>query len=229
MQWNPLLPLLNILYPNLCVVCGESLLKHEELLCLSCLHSIPKTNFHLQPENNIEKRFWGKVSVERATAFFYFQKGSPFQKILHNLKYNDNKELGRLMGKYAGVDLSESLDFNAVDLIIPVPLHPAKMKQRGYNQSEWIGMGVAELLGKPQNLTSLVRTKANVTQTKKSIFDRFENTEGIFEVADAQAIAYKHILLVDDVLTTGSTLEACIHALLGVEGVRVSVFALAVA
>ena len=196
---------------------------------MSCLHSIPKTNFHLQPENNIEKRFWGKVSVERATAFFYFQKGSPFQKILHNLKYNDNKELGRLMGKYAGVDLSESLDFNAVDLIIPVPLHPAKMKQRGYNQSEWIGMGVAELLGKPQNLTSLVRTKANVTQTKKSIFDRFENTEGIFEVADAQAIAYKHILLVDDVLTTGSTLEACIHALLGVEGVRVSVFALAVA
>ena len=219
----------NLLYPDLCVVCGENLLKNEQHICLSCLSSIPKTNYHLQPDNPIEKRFWGKVPVYRATAFFFFQKGSPFQKLLHVLKYKGNKEIGEKIGKYAAADLLESVDFNSVDLIIPVPLHPQKYKKRGYNQSEWIGKGLSEILGKPQDTGTLKRIRENTTQTKKSVFERYENTEGIFECSDTTSLAGKHVLLVDDVLTTGSTLEACIKALIACPDIRVSVFTLAVA
>ncbi len=219
----------NLLYPNLCVVCGENLLKSEQHICLSCLCSIPKTNYHCHPDNPIEKRFWGKVPIHRATAFFFFQKGSSFQKLLHALKYKGNKEIGWKIGQYAAVDLLESEDFMSVDVIIPVPLHPEKYKKRGYNQSEWIGKGLSEILEKPQDITTLVRNKENTTQTKKSVFERYENTEGIFECTDIATLAGKHILLVDDVLTTGSTLEACVSALLKTEGIKVSIFTLAVA
>ena len=228
-KFNFLADFFNLLYPDLCVVCGENLLKSEQHICLSCLSSIPKTNYHLHPGNTIEKRFWGKVPVHRATAFFFFQKGSAFQKLLHALKYKGNKEIGEKIGKYAAVDLLESPDFSTVDVIIPVPLHPGKYKKRGYNQSEWIGKGLSEILGKPQDTTTLKRIKENTTQTKKSVFERYENTEGIFECTDTATLAGKHVLLVDDVLTTGSTLEACISALLKTEGIKVSVFTLAVA
>ncbi|MEI7503550.1 MAG: ComF family protein [Paludibacter sp.] len=229
MKSNPILDLFNLMYPNLCLVCGDNLMKNEQCLCLTCLHGIPKTNFHLTPNNPIDKRFWGKTSIHRCTAFFYFQKGSPFQKILHALKYKDNKEVGEILGKYAASDLLDSKDFASVDVIIPVPLHPKKYLKRGYNQSEWIGKGLSVILEKPQDITTLIRTKENTTQTKKSVFERYENTEGIFELNDKTTLVGKHILLVDDVLTTGSTLEACIRALLAIEGVKVSVFTLAVA
>ena len=169
MKSNPFIDFFNLMYPDLCLVCGENLMKTEQHLCLSCLHSIPKTNFHLQVDNPIEKRFWGKVSVFRCTAFFFFQKGSPFQKLLHCLKYKGNKEIGELLGKYAASDLIDSSDFSSVDVIIPVPLHPKKFKTRGYNQSEWIGRGLSDILQKPQDITSLIRLKENTTQTKKSV------------------------------------------------------------
>lgn len=226
---NPISDFFNLLYPDLCVVCGENLLRNEQHICISCLSSIPKTNYHLIAENSIEKRFWGKVPVHRATAFFFFQKGSSFQKLLHALKYKGNREVGEKMGKYAAVDLLESADFRSVDVIIPVPLHPSKYKKRGYNQSEWIGRGLAEILGIPQDTVSLRRIRENTTQTRKSVFERYENTEGIFECVAPENLSGKHILLVDDVLTTGSTLEACITALLTCEHVKVSVFTLAVA
>jgi len=229
MKNNPLSDLLNLMYPDLCVVCGANLHKNEKHLCLNCLNEIPKTNFHLQVDNPIEKKFWGKVPIFRGTAFFYFQKGSHFQKILHALKYKNNKEIGKVLGKYAAVELLESTDFASVDVIIPVPLHPKKFKLRGYNQSEWIGNGLSEILQKPQDTISLRRVQENTTQTKKSVFERYENTEGIFEVIDFNALEAKHVLLVDDVLTTGSTLEACIKALLKIPQIKVSVFTLAVA
>jgi len=228
-KFNFLADFFNLLYPDLCVVCSENLLKNEQHICLSCLSSIPKTNYHLHPDNPIEKRFWGKVPIYRATAFFFFQKGSAFQKLLHALKYKGNKEIGEKIGKYAAVDLLESVDFSSVDVIIPVPLHPGKYKKRGYNQSEWIGKGLSEILGKPQDTTTLKRIKENTTQTKKSVFERFENTEGIFECSNTETLTGMHVLLVDDVLTTGSTLEACINALLKTEGIKVSVFTIAVA
>ena len=226
---HPVTDFFNLLYPDLCVVCGENLLKNEQYICLSCLNDIPKTNYHLLADNPIEKRFWGKVPIFRATAFFYFQKGSSFQKLMHALKYKGNKEIGEKIGKYAAIDLLESIDFKSIDVIIPVPLHPSKYKKRGYNQSEWIGKGLSEILEKPQNTTTLIRKRENTTQTKKSVFERFENTEGIFDCSDKTTLIGKHVLLIDDVLTTGSTLEACIQALLQIKGIKVSIFTLAVA
>ena len=229
MKNNPATDFLNLLYPDLCLICGNNLLRSEHNICLSCLNAIPKTNFHLITENPIEKRFWGKVPVYRGTAFFFFQKGSPFQKLLHALKYKGNKEIGEVLGKYAAVDLLDSPDFSSVDVIIPVPLHPKKFISRGYNQSEWIGKGLSQILEKPQDTTSLRRLQENTTQTKKSVFERYENTEGIFELSDKTTLTGKHVLLIDDVLTTGSTLEACIRALLETEGIKISIFTLAVA
>ncbi len=220
---------LNLLFPTLCIVCGENLQKHENQLCINCLHTIPKTNYHLTSNNPIEKRFWGKVPINRGTAFFYFQKGSPFQKILHNLKYRNNQEVGELLGKYAAVELLDSEDFATIDIIIPVPLHPNKLKSRGYNQSECIGKGLSCILEKPMNTTSLFRIRENTTQTKKNVFERYENTDGIFLLHNMNILTGKHVLLVDDVLTTGSTLEACVRALLEAEGVKVSIFTLAIA
>jgi len=229
MKFNPFIDFIDLMFPDLCVVCGNYLQKNEHHLCLSCLVDIPRTNYHLIKENPIEKRFWGKVPVFRATSYFFFQKGSPFQKMLHILKYKGNKEIGLIMGKYAAVDLLDTPDFASVDLIIPVPLHPKKYKARGYNQSEWIGKGISKILNKPLDITTLVRVKENPSQTRKSVYERFENTEGIFELSDNTVLFGKHVLLIDDVLTTGSTLEACVRALLETEGIKISIFTLAVA
>lgn len=229
MKFNPFVDFIDLMFPNLCVVCGINLQNKEHQLCLSCLHDIPKTNYHLIVDNPVEKRFWGKVPIYRATSYFFFQKGSSFQKLLHILKYQGNKEIGELMGKYAAIDLMESPDFTSIDLIIPVPLHPQKLKSRGYNQSEWIGKGISLILNKPQDTSTLLRVRENTSQTKKSVFERFENTEGIFELSDRNVLEGKHVLLIDDVLTTGSTLEACVRALLETNGIKISIFTLAVA
>ena len=221
--------LLNIIYPNLCVTCGEILMRGEQCLCLSCLYNVPKTNYHTQRDNPLEERFWGKISAFRGTAFFFFNKGSVFQKLLHDLKYKNNKKLGYVLGKYAGADLLNCPDFSTIDTIVPVPLHPKRLKQRGYNQSEWIGKGLSEMMNKPQNTENLIRVKENVSQTQKSVYERYENTEGIFALNDEKLFEGQHILLVDDVLTTGSTLEACVQVLLKTENIKISIFTLAVA
>ena len=221
--------LLNLVYPDLCLICGESLVRGEEMICLKCLHNIPKTNYHRQTDNAVEKRFWGKVPIYRGTSFFFFQKGSPFQKLLHELKYHGNKEIGLVTGKYAAIDLLEADDFCSVDVIVPVPLHPKKFQKRGYNQSEWIAKGLAKVLDKPIDTTHLIRIKENTTQTKKSVFERYTNTANIFSLTDLTVFQHKHVLLVDDVLTTGSTIEACMQVLLETNYIRISVFTLAIA
>lgn len=221
--------LLNLMYPNLCLICGENLSRNEQFICLACVNKIPKTNFHLQENNPVEKRFWGKVHIHRATAFYFFQKGSDFQKLMHQLKYKGDKELGEELGKYAAADLLESPDFGSVDLIVPVPLHKNKLQKRGYNQSEWIARGLSAVIGKPVDTTNLYRAIENPTQTKKSVYERYENTEGIFKLNNAHIFAGKHILLVDDVLTTGSTLEACVSGIEKVHNIKVSIFTLALA
>lgn len=226
---NPFADLLDLIYPNLCFICGETLLKSESHICLSCLNNIPRTNYHLLTDNPVEKRFWGKAPIFRGTSFFFFQKGSPFQKLLHELKYKGNKEIGEILGRYAAAELLNSPDFCSIDIIIPIPLHPKRFAQRGYNQSEWIGKGLSAVLDKPQNTNTLKRVKQTTTQTKKSVFERFENTEGIFELSGAKELEGKHLLLIDDVLTTGSTLNAAINTLLNIPNVKISIFTLAVA
>ena len=220
---------IDLLYPNLCLICNESLMSTESQLCLSCFSKMPKTNYHLLQDNPVEKRFWGKVPVERATSFLFFQKGSDFQKLIHELKYRGNKEVGVTMGKFAAADLLDSDDFKSIDLIVPVPLHEKKEAKRGYNQSEMICNGIAEILGMPVVTDNLYRTAENTTQTRKSVFERYENTQGIFGLKNPAEFEGKHILIVDDVLTTGSTVEACIQALLQAKNTRISVFTLAIA
>ncbi len=226
---NLFVDLLNLVYPNLCIVCGESLVRGEKQICLACLHHIPKTNYHLETDNTVEKRFWGKVPIYRATAFFHFYKGSPFQKLLHELKYRGNRKIGEIAAMYAASDLLDSPDFCSVDVIVPVPLHPRKYAKRGYNQSEWIARGLALVLQKPIDTKNLIRIRENTSQTRKSVFDRYKNTQGIFYLKDKTAFKGKHVLLVDDVLTTGSTLEACMIPLFETDYIKISVFTLAIA
>jgi ComF family protein len=183
----------------------------------------------LVADNPVEKKFWAKVPVFRGTSFYFFQKGSPFQKLLHQLKYKDNHDIGIIMGQYAAVDLLQSDDFKSVEIIIPLPLHPKKLILRGYNQSELIAKGLANIMEVHIDTATLIRTKENTTQTKKSVFERFENTKGIFDLTDTKNLEGKHVLLVDDVLTTGSTIEAAIVALMRIKDIKISIFTLAIA
>lgn len=218
---------LDLLFPRLCVVCGSALSYSEEYVCVSCLARLPKTRYHLLPDNNLEKCFWGKINIEHASAFFYYTKGSGFDKILHELKYRGMKELGQVMGRYMATEIISSGFFDGIDVIVPVPLHPDKKKQRGYNQSEWIAAGLSAVTGIPVDTTSMKRKVANPTQTHKNTLERWENVQGIFEATDVSALEGKHVLLVDDVLTTGSTILSCASALDGIKEVRFSILTLA--
>ena len=221
--------LTELIFPRLCVACGDKLIEQEQWICLHCLHHIPRTNYHLMPDNPVAQLFYGRVQIEFATSFFYFSKGSNYQTLLHQLKYKGMKELGAEMGKHFGVDLLQSNDFRSVDLICPVPLHPSKEKKRGYNQSWWIASGLAAQLQKPISAGNLKRITATDSQTRKTRFERWQNVEGIFELSNPVAFSGKHILLIDDVVTTGSTLEACAQAILSKTNARVSIATLATA
>lgn len=221
--------LIQLIYPNLCLVCTENLMAGENLVCLSCLSKLPYTDYHLQASNPIEQRFWGKFPVEGAASLYFYQKATAGQQLLHALKYKGEKQLGEFLGRQLGVRLAESAVFQTVDLVVPVPLHPKKYRKRGYNQSECICNGIAAALHVPVDFTNLERLVENPTQTRKGVYERWENTQGIFGVKDTALFAGKHILLVDDVLTTGSTLEACAQAILQAKGVKISIATLAVA
>jgi len=222
---NPVSHFFNLLFPQVCVACGDALQKNEEYICLKCLYHLPKTNFHNISENEMEQRFWGKAPIERATAFFHFNKESSVQKILHQLKYKGNKEIGELFGKQLGIELN----YQDVDVIVPVPLHAKKLRKRGYNQSEWIAKGIAQKWNKPLDVDNLYRAIENPTQTKKGLYERWENVNDIFKLKNSAAFQNKHVLLVDDVMTTGATIEACAKAILQSENAKVSVVTLAIA
>ncbi|MCG8410900.1 MAG: ComF family protein [Bacteroidales bacterium] len=219
---------LNLFFPDLCLACNSHLLNNEKLICFKCLFELPKTQFHKNPNNPVAMLFWGRTKIEMATAFFYFNKGSKYQDMMHKFKYNGYKEIGLVLGEYLGVNITES-PFNNIDVIIPVPLHKKKFKKRGYNQSLWISKGLSQVLNKPIKTNILIRAIANTTQTKKSRYERWKNVDNIFTIENNQEIIGKHILLVDDVITTGSTLEACANAILSVENTKVSIATLAVA
>jgi len=221
--------LTELLFPRICVVCGDKLIEQEQWICLQCLHHIPRTNFHHDPNNPVAQLFYGRVQIEAATSFFYFSKGSQYQKLLHNLKYKGMNELGEEIGKHFGIDLMQSPEFSSVDVICPVPLHPLKEKKRGYNQSWWIASGIAKQTNKELSANNLKRVTATETQTRKNRFERWQNVEGIFVLSDPEAFSGKHILLIDDVVTTGSTLEACATSILSKTDARVSIATLATA
>ena len=217
---------ISLLFPRLCYACGNHLLRNESLICTGCFVSIPRTNYHLQTENPVAQLFWGRCMIEKAAAFSFYSRGSRIRNLIHKLKYSGIKEIGYELGRIYAVPLKDSGFTAGIDLIIPVPLHPSKKRIRGFNQSEYISAGVSDVTGLPVDTDSLIRILQSATQTNRSRYERWKNVEGIFRVADARAIRGKHILLVDDVITTGSTIESCVNELLKVEEVKVSVIAL---
>ncbi|CCZ40834.1 putative uncharacterized protein [Bacteroides fragilis CAG:558] len=220
----------SLLFPRCCVVCGSPLSRGEECLCTCCNINLPRTGFHLRKDNPVECLFWGRIpGLKRASSFLFYRKGSDFRRILHLLKYGGYKELGEVMGRYMAAELSSGGFFDGVDMIIPVPLHRKKQKLRGYNQSEWIARGIASVTGIPLCAECMIREKNTETQTRKSTFERWEDVEGIFRLCDTVHFEGKHVLLVDDVLTTGATTVACASAFARVSGIRISVLTLAVA
>jgi ComF family protein len=220
---------ISLLFPRLCYACGNHLLRNENLICTECYVVIPRTNYHLQPENPLSQLFWGRCQIEKTGAFSFYNKGSRIRNLIHNLKYKGIKEIGFELGRIYGLTLKSSGFTNGIDLIIPVPLHPAKKRSRGFNQSDLISSGISDSTGLPVVTNSLSRIKASVTQTRRSRYDRWTNVENIFTIIDTDIIRGRHVLLVDDVITTGSTVESCTNELLRVEGVKVSVVALAFA
>jgi ComF family protein len=220
---------ISLLFPRLCYGCGNHLMRNESLICTECYVAIPRTDYHKEEENPVARLFWGRCKLEKAAAFSFYNKGSRIRNLIHNLKYKGIKELGYELGRIYGLSLKSSGFTNDIDLILPVPLHPSKKRIRGFNQSELISLGISEITTIPVDLVSLSRTTFSETQTRRSRFERWTNVEGIFCVSVPQGIKGKHILLVDDVITTGSTIESCANELLRIEGVKVSVVALAYA
>jgi len=216
----------NLFYPDLCSACGRALSTGEKHMCSICLYRMPKTNYHLQNDNPVIRRFWGKTNVVSASSYVFFDKGERIQKMLHSLKYQNNTELGVFLGELYGRELKESPLFSDCDAIIPVPLHQKKMRLRGYNQSDFITDGLSKAMRIPVHKKFLIRTVATSTQTRKARYARFENVENVFKLSGEKANA-KHFLLVDDIITTGSTLEACVMCLNQIEGVKVSVATIA--
>lgn len=220
---------IELIFPRSCVVCQQKLIQSEQYLCLKCLLHMPRTNHVKTTDNPMEQLFYGRVPIERACAFFEFKKGSPYQQILHELKYRGQKELGEYTGKLFGASLQQDPQISSADLICPVPLHPKKERKRGYNQSYHVAFGLSQSLNIPVDQANLVRSSHTSTQTRKSRWERWQNVEGIFELKNPHMFSGKHIILVDDVVTTGATIEACATAIKSACEARISVLTLAIA
>lgn len=218
--------LLHLLFPHVCEGCGSDALPADQPVCIRCSAALPQTHFSRYAGNPAEKIFWGRLPLEAAATQYYFTKESLVQRLMHNFKYRGNKELGLYLGRQTGISLKESGRFDTVDALVPLPLFSSKERKRGFNQATVLCNGIAEALGKPVWTDVVSRTVYTETQTKKNRTERWQNMEGRFSLDKPQKISGRHILLVDDIMTTGATLEACGRALLAGENVRLSIAAL---
>lgn len=218
----------NFLFPRQCVVCGKRLTANERSICASCLLALPRTEYHLVEHNLLEKTFWKQFPIERAAAFFHYESNK-IRAIIHSAKYHSNPHVGEDMAMIYADELLETQFFEGIDCIVPVPLHWRRRLKRHYNQCDYVAKGISKKTGIPIFKDVVKRVTNNVSQTKMVHTNRKQNVEGIFKLVDAEKIRGKHILLVDDVLTTGSTIASCAKELAKAENVRISVLALAVA
>lgn len=216
-----------LIFPELCQACAKSLYRNEDVICANCLYHLPYTDFHLNLQNIVAQQFWGKLPIEAASALLYFSKGGLVQNLMHQLKYKNRPEVGVYLGKLAGKRLLENPVFASADLIIPVPLHKQKQLKRGYNQSLSFAEGLSAKMLLPVENNNLVKITSTESQTKKSRSSRYENMKDVFSVKNPQQLTGKHILLVDDIVTTGATLEACCNILLKIPEVKISIAAIA--
>ncbi len=216
--------LLELFFPPLCPCCNIKLTQEEKHICLSCLYTLPYTN-HLNENNNkLEDFFAGRIPFTRIASLLYFTKGGSTQKIVHEFKYHNNPELALFVGRLCGKKISEHPLSHTIDIIVPIPLHKKRLRKRGYNQSLMIAKGIAEIIDRPIDTNNLIRKINNPSQTKNSRFERWKNTEGIFEIKDSTIYENKHILLIDDVITTGSTLEVCAKLILKSPNSKISIY-----
>ena len=203
-----------LLFPRLCLACEQPLLLEENFVCLHCELLLPKTDLHLRKQNHLTEKFSGRLPLETASAFFYFSKAGKAQHLIHQIKYNDKREAAISLGYQYGEILTEMPHFQAFDTLIPVPLHPRKQIYRGYNQAEMFAKGLSESMKISMETKALVKVKMTDSQTRKSKFERLQNVEDVYELTDPSVLKGKKVLIVDDVLTTGATIEACALAIL---------------
>lgn len=213
----------HLFFPHVCNGCGTDVLADESMLCAACFQQLPSTGFISFPGNVIEKLFYGRLKVEQAGSAFYFNKNSLVQQLAFELKYKGNKDIGFYLGKLLGNQINESGRFNDVDVIIPLPLNAVKQRKRGYNQAEEICKGITAAWEKPLIANAVVRNVFTETQTHKNRISRWQTMDGVFAVNNPSMLQGKHILLVDDILTTGATIEACGSIILQVPGTRLSI------
>ncbi|MFV5701612.1 ComF family protein [Flavobacterium sp. XS2P12] len=221
--------IINLFFPKVCSGCSSFLLTNENVICTVCRHNIPLTNHHLNPENDAFKKFYGRIPVLHTSALFYFHKKGIVQELIHNLKYKGHEKIGTILGEWYAEDLKTIELLQSVDEIIPVPLHRKKLKERGYNQVTAFGKALSSSLNVVYNDSLLIRNVYSKTQSKKTLLGRTEGIETIFDVSFTEKNHNKHFLLIDDVITTGATLEACSRALLKIPGVKISIVCMAMA
>ena len=221
--------IINLFFPMVCSGCSSFLLSNENVICTICRHNIPLTNHHLNPENDAFKKFYGRIPVIHTSALFYFHKKGIAQELIHNLKYKGHEEIGTILGEWYAEDLKKVGLLQSIDEIIPVPLHRRKLKERGYNQVTAFGKALSSGLNLGYNDSLLIRNVYSKTQSKKNLLGRIEGIETIFDVSFTAKDHRKHFLLIDDVITTGATLEACSRALLKIPGAKISIICMAMA
>ena len=221
-------PLFHLLYPHNCIGCGSDLIGKESFLCLECFDNLPHTNFAQHANNPLEKKFWGRIALVSAMSLLYFSKESIVQNMIHELKYKGNKKAGYFFGNLIGKSLLNSNRFQA-DVIIPLPLFEKKEKMRGFNQSEILCDGISEIINQPVIKNNVIRKVFTETQTRKHRLERWKNVENIFRVNFPHELEGKHILLVDDIITTGATIDACATEILKIKNVKLSIASFAMA
>ncbi|MDO4949930.1 MAG: ComF family protein [Bacteroidales bacterium] len=227
MSW--LADIADYFFPRYCVVCGEALSGSEQFLCAKCLIQLPRTNLHLQSDNDVEKNLWGKIPLGKASAYLYYHKKGMVSKLIASLKYQGNAALGVFLGRCMATDLIATSFFSDIDFIVPLPLHKTRRKKRGYNQSEQLALGISSVTNIPIRNDIVVRKRDTDTQTSKSEVQRWENLQDSFECVSPEPLVGKHILLVDDVMTTGATVVACADAFDKTRQLKISVLTLSVA
>jgi len=221
--------LVGLFFPRRCSGCDEPLLKFETGICLGCLMDLPLTRFHNDPKNQVARLFWGKVELEAASSLLYFNRHGKVQRMLHRLKYKHDMEVADLLGRLMARELMACPRFQDVDALLAIPLHPGKERKRGYNQSQLLVDGIRTEWPKDSVEGSLRRVQYTTSQTRKGRMDRWSNVKEAFHLPDPMALKDRHVLLVDDVVTTGATIEGCVKALSQVPGIRVSLFTVACA